>query len=204
MNESEKMTEVNKKALYASYLKTMGFVSLFTVAIELSLFIARLNDGELSGFQKFFSLVSIIILFVNVAIGFLIPENEFFKEYRESLQKLITGRTVSILFFSHMICASLFIFQDGGVQSSCVSSVLLLDASFGSIFANKKYMKVLVTVSCLSLYVLTFLYNYSAADKEVVPHYTYDIFPYLLTVVFVLLCNVIINQYSIEKAKGAK
>ena len=191
-----------KKPMYSSYLKTIGFVSLVTVVIELFLFIAHLINNELNSIQICIAVISIVFLFLALSAGFLIPDEDFLKACRHQLDKLINGKTVTVLFVTHIICSSLFIFQDGGVQSSCVSNILLLDASFGCIFANEKHMKVIVTLSCLGLYVLTYLYNTESTD--IIPNVTYAIVPYLLTVLFILLCNVIINQYSVEKARDNK
>ena len=198
------MEELNGERKYKSYLQTISFISFLSALIELILFVFQWYTGTKG--HILCAGISIVVLIVFGFFGLLIaseieiiePINEFFKNRNK-------GRSVTVLFFSHLICVSLFIAQDGGAQSSCISNILLLDASFGYFFAAKKVIKRMVNIVCVLSYLLCFLFYFDYTKQTFVRNLTLDILPHLLTILFVLGVNAIINYQITNKSnKGEK
>ena len=122
---------------YASYLQTIALVSFSTAMLEILIMIYRWLSDEIFPICVVFGTVSFVILLCAAYIGSMVAKGSSIAAF---IDDFINGRskgfTVTIMFFLHMILVTLFIFQDGGAKSSCLSSILLIDAGFG-FFKNK-------------------------------------------------------------------
>lgn len=198
------MGELNEERKYRSYLQTISLISFLTAIIEFALFVFHWYTG-IKG-HILCACISIIVLIVFGFLGVLTAsEIEIIEPLNEFFRKRNKGRSVTVLFFAHLICVSLFIAQDGGAQTSCISNILLLDASFGYFFAAKKVIKRMVNIVCVLSYFLCFLFYFDYTKQVFVRNLTFDILPYLLTILFVLGVNAIINYQITNKGnKGEK
>ncbi len=198
----------DKEKKYVNYLQTITAVSLATVALEGLLFIVhRPAKAIITLWGKTvnldFCFVSIVSLVV-VAVLALAFSTEW--QFYESIDNFINGRrkdhAVTALFFFHMILVALYIFQDSGVKSSCISNILLLDTCFGYFFSSKVKIKVFVSLLCLFLYSILFIFYFDQGEFQ--HGLTIDIVPYILAILFVFGFNGIIYKRIIKEALEQK
>lgn len=195
------MGELNDEKRYKSYLQTISLISFLTAAIEFVLFLFHWYSG-IKG-HIFCAIISIAVLVIFCFLGSQIANGtEIFDPIDKLFRNRNKGRTVTVLFFSHLMCVSLFIIQDGGAQASCISNILLLDASFGYFFAAKKAIKRMVNIVCVLSYFLCSLFYFDYTKQAFVRNLTFDIIPYLLTIFFVLGVNTIINYQITNKSNS--
>ncbi len=199
------MNETKNERKYKSYLQTISFISFLTAIIEL---ILLLFHRPVAIGQIVLAVGSIIVLVIFGFIGLLIAgDTEISEPINKLLKSCNKGRTVTVLFFTHLVCVAIFIVQDGGAQNSCISNILLLDASFGYFFAAKKIVKRMVNIVCIILYLLCFIFYFNKIELVFAINFTYDIISHLLTILFVLGVNGIINsqitskEYADEKSR---
>lgn len=193
------MGEPNDERKYVGYLQTISLISFLTALIEIFLLFLHWHVGI--KWHMLLAYTSVGVLIILGFLGLLVasdidisePINKFFRNRNK-------GRFVTILFFSHLICVSLFIVQDGGAQTSCISNILLLDAGFGYFFATKKLVKRMVSFLCVLSYLICFLFFFDSTKQVFVTNFTFDILPYLLTILFVLGVNTIINSQITNKS----
>lgn len=201
------MGELNDEKKYKSYLQTISLISFLTAIIESVLFLFHWYSG-IKG-HIFCAIISIAVLVIFCFLGSQIANGtEIFDPIDKFFRNCNKGRAVTVLFFSHLVCVSLFIIQDGGAQTSCISNILLLDASFGYFFAAKKIVKCMVNILCVSSYLLCFLVYFDNDKQAFVTNFTFEIipyiFPYLLTILFVLGVNTIINYQITNGGKKSE
>lgn len=178
---------------YASYLQTIALVSFSTAMLEILIMIYRWLSDEIFPICVVFGTVSFVILLCAAYIGSMVAKGSSIAAF---IDDFINGRskgfTVTIMFFLHMILVTLFIFQDGGAKSSCLSSILLIDAGFGFYFSSKTKVKRGVVIGCSVFYLFTYILHLE--NGELVHDFTFEILPYFGTVILVLLTNEIINS----------
>lgn len=188
---------------YISYLQTVAFVSLLTLGIGVLVIV--LKDGVPDvriGAAK----VSLGTLFVITVLGWIASSKlDLYGPIDNFFNNLKKDRLVMLLFVLHMLSVALYIIQDGGAKESCFSSILLLDASVGSIFARKTWVKRLIIILCGILYAVTFVVCLGIMENGVVQpqfqHLSKEVWPYISTVIFVFLTNEIINARIIHEAR---
>ena len=187
------MGEPWRERKYVRYLQTISIISILTSIVELILF-CFFNPSK-TNIQLFLAVGSLMLLSFIACVGLLIsgklyiyePINRFFNRQNKS-------SAVTILFFIHMTCVAVYVIQDGGVQASSVSNILLLDASFGYFFAEQKRIKHLVSILCLLYYVIGYLFYFDKSTGVFQICLTWDFLPALITVLSVMGINLIIND----------
>ena len=191
------MEEIRSERKYKSFLQTISLISFLTAGIEFFLLVLHWSGIKE---QTILAVGSIVVLVVFGFMGLLIAgETEISEPINNFFRKRNKGRSVTVLFFTHLVCVAIFIIQDGGAQTSCISNILLLDASFGYFFAAKKAIKRTVNVLCVILYLLCFTFYFDKAELAFAINFTFDIVSHLLTILFVLGVNTIINSQITRK-----
>lgn len=208
---------------YKSYLQTISIIAFGTAIMELPLLFTYGDSGLVfkRGMQLEIGIVSILLLavagFLGMAIASGLSINDQIDDFFNNIDK---GRAVTALFFIHLLGVTLFIIQDGGAQASCISNILLVDASLGYFFAAKKKVKRAVNVIffivysiCLIFYIAPASYSldtaiiakalyYSRRGPEggkLVVCFDFGSIPHFLAVLFVIGVNVIINSQISSK-----
>lgn len=184
---------------YISYLQTISFVSILSLAIEFLLWLFfRVPKPEILNTMGIISMTGLVFIgFVGLMSASALKIYKIIDDFFSRLNK---GRCVTALFFAHMFCTALFVIQDGGAKTSCITNILLLDASFGYFFAEKKKIKWAVTVGCVLAYCLCLIVSYNESKMSFELQFSKEIIPYLGVVLFVLGVNGIIN-YQITRVQ---
>ena len=191
------MEEIRSERKYKSYLQTISLISFLTAIIEFFLLVLQWTGIKE---QTILAVSSIVILVVFGFMGLLIAgETEISEPINKFFRNRNKGKSVTVLFFTHLVCVAIFIIQDGGAQTSCISNILLLDASFGYFFAAKKVIKRMVNVLCVISYLICFTFYFDKAESVFAINFTFDIVSHLLTILFVLGVNTIINSQITRK-----
>ena len=199
---------------YSGYLQTIGFVSILTFLAELIAFLTSQNDY--SPLQNTIAVICIISWVAVIGVAFILGTSNL--DIVGSINKINSisnrarGRWTVALFFVHMLLVAVYIFLDGGAKTSCISSILLMDASFGFMVANSHFMKWIVNSSCVALYLLTFFVHIDSSGSNYTSNIVFNYFnfepdnkviAYLSAIFYVFITNAIIN-WKIEKNVRSK
>ena len=194
---------------YSGYLQTIALVSILTFLAEAIAFLASKSDY--SSIQRTIAIICLIAWVVVITLAFILGSTNL--DIVESIDKINSlsnrakGRWTVALFFVHMLLVAVYIFLDGGARTSCISSILLMDASFGFMVANNPRMKLIVNISCVILYGLTFCVHINTGGSNYINNtaftyfnfeFDFKVIAYLFVVLYVFATNTIINS-KIEK-----
>lgn len=194
------MVALDVEQKYKSYLQTISFIAFLSASIEFVYWVIfHRHQAEKLNAMAIASMIGLVLAgFLGV---FIASQLEIYEPLDNFINNLNKGRCVTVLFFVHLICISVFVIQDGGARSSCITNVLLLDASFGYFFAEKKVIKRLVTFLCILAYLLCLIISWNSTKEGFEIHLSGDIFPSLFVVLFVLGVNAIINHQIVGAQK---
>lgn len=193
MNSIENREKIKEKDKYKSFLQIIALISICTIGFE-GIILLGLNTPLFGSTRFIAAIASMAILAVVTIMGFAIAKGtEIWGPMDSLVEKADQGRFVTIMFFAFLVSNLLFIMQDGGAQNSVITDILLLSVSFGFFFAKKKYIRVIVLVSCLVSYTWCSIFYYDMKVGKFIFHsFSQAIIP-AFVVLFIAFINVIIT-----------
>ena len=194
-----KQENLERAKRHKSFLYIIAMISMFTLAFEWGLFL--LSGQNYCVQQKWWFGFSVGLLVLNIFIALIYAGEgkvDVWAPIDNLFAKVTSGQAVTTVFFGFLLSNVLFIMQDGGANSSCLTDLLLINISFGFFFAEKKKIKVAVVVGCLLAYIACCTYYYDASVSKFSFHEIYTSIPFILMTVFVVFINMII-EYQMNK-----
>lgn len=201
MNISKPHQQDNTLEDHRNFLYIIIIIAFVTGLFEAALIIFFSSYPD-STIRKTMRIISFSIIGLIIVLGFSTimasdPSHDITSAVNIVLSKINAGIAVTIVFFAFIMNNILFIMQDGGAPNSCISSILLINASFGFYFAEKKHIKNWVLIASLGGYLFCSIIYLSTTENTFIFSFVKAI-PHFLMAAFTLFINVVI-EYQHKK-----